>query len=243
MKFPFRKKPALDPGAQLSSPDGIRRSPADSMVTKIGSPDQKIPVDFSLPDLNAIREELYRRIDAAAARGGIDAGNAAYADQKIDDLLAGWIQEACREGKEHAHVAAQIVAVNLQNLTISYDQLSLLQSEVRVAEAQEKGFLAELLSGEVEAVKVTKEELQVALHILPKSTQLIGLDLQSRISQVAVAASGTTELAGRGELDQGEPEEVRPLRRIAASGPIERPVTDTDTGDDSSTPSTRSASS
>lgn len=241
MQFPFRKKPAPDPGAQLSSPDGPHPSPAHSMVTRIDSPDQKIPVNFSTPDLDQIREELYRRIDAAAARGGLDAGNAAYADQWIDDLLAGWLQEARKESQEHSHVAAQIVGANLQNLTISYDQLSRFESEVRAAEIQEEGFLEELLSEKAAVTEVSKEELQTILHTLPAPSQLSGLGLRPGIPQISIAAVDTTDLVGRKGLDRGEPENVHPLRRIVESDPIQQVVVDD--GDDSSAPSTRRTSS
>lgn len=241
MQFPFRKQPATDPGAQLSSPDGLHRSPAHSMVARIDSPDQKIPVNFSMPDLEAIREELYLRIDAAAARGGLDAGNAAYADQWIDDLLAGWLQEARKESQEHSHVAAQIVGANLQNLTISCDQLGRLEKEVRVAEVQEERFLAELLSEKAPVAELSKEELHTALHTLPAPSQLIGLDLRPGIPQISIAAMETTELVGTKELGGAEPENVRPLRRIPESNSIEQAVAET--GDDSSAPSTRRTSS
>lgn len=241
MQFPFRKQPAPDPGAQLSSPDGLHRSPAHSMVTRVDSPDQKIPVNFSMPDLDEIREELYRRIDAAVARGGLDAGNATYADRWIDDQLAGWLQEARKESQEHSHVAAQIVGANLENLTISYDQLSRFENEVRVAEVQEEGFLAELLSENAPAAEASKEELQTTLHTLPVPSQLSGLDLRPGIPQISIAAIDTTDLVGRKERDRGEPENVHPLRRIAESDPIQKVVTDN--GDDSSAPPTRRTSS
>lgn len=241
MQFPFRKKPAPDPGAKLSSPDGLHRSPGHSMVTPIDSPDQKIPVNFSMPDLDAIREELYRRIDAAAARGGLDAGNAAYADQWIDDLNAGWLQNVRREGEEHAHVAAQIVGANLQNLTISYNQLSRLKSEVRESEAREKEFLTALLSETASETEVTNEELQANLHTLPRASQLSGLELLPGIPQISISAIDSTELVDQKELERGEPETVRPLRRIAERDPLEQPASDS--GDDSSTPSTRRTSS
>ncbi|MGV8896352.1 MAG: hypothetical protein ACOH1U_07825 [Rhodoglobus sp.] len=241
MQFPFCKQPAPDPSAQLSSPDGLHRSSAHSMVTRIDSPDQKIPVNFSMPDLDVIREELYRRIDAAAARGGLDAGNAAYADQWIDDLLAGWLQEARKESQEHSHVAAQIVGANLQNLTISYDELGRLEREVRVVESQEQAFLTELLTEQGPLDEVSKKELQTTLHTLPAPSQLSGLDLQPVTRKMSIAAIETADLLGRKELDRGEPENVHPLRRSVESDPIEQVVPDNE--DDSAAPSSRRTTS
>lgn len=193
---------------------------------------------FSMPDLEAIREELYRRIDAAAARGGLDAGNVAYADQWIDDLLAGWLQDARKESRDHTHVAAQIVGANLENLTISYNQLSPLENEVRAAEAQEEGFLAELLSEKATVIEVAKEAakeaLQVTLHTLPESSQLRGLDPRPVVP--SISAVDTTERVDRKQIDGGEPENVRLLSRTADDDPIEHAVSDS--GDGSSAPST-----
>lgn len=203
MMNPFRRRSATEAKARIVGADASGSSSSFEIVTPIPSSDRKVPQDFVMPSLAETMNEMYLRIDAVAERGGLDAGNAAFADQWTDDQLAAWLQKARVEGKEHEHVAAQIMGQVLQNLTTAYHHLLLLEKQAHALRTREKGFLTELLSLDpsehdisaenVSGIEPSQEEMQEILHALPQASQLDGFGLQPAHGSVRGTRTSTPE--------------------------------------------------